>query len=397
MKKSNPTTAALEKVMKEFNSLGGARQNLNTQDIADLRKHAKFRTDLSLPKDELSEEQKVWKILYQTLDKQMGDMLGVEKKAETDHLEGEIENLNLIKKGLELKMKKDGGKDNGRAIFYIFLIGGFFLSWILIGSFWWALILGFISSVIGLIIGASIFESTYSQSYLGRYLDKLGRFTGSASLKKAANNMISKSVGLDELEKVDNDPGRITDLHKKLNDLFDKQSAYMSLPHSEDVEYKKNSDALHDEMLNPDKTNEEHIKTANIIINLADKITELSINPLRKVNDEIQQTLVELDKEIKKVKGEQKKAKLIEWFDATNDYYLNRRILSNYTISSVEWDRKIPENVIKHNGDIKAEMSSDMVVEMQKSTAQVKDAGDKGEKLNETRKKLANEVFGILE
>jgi Rad3-related DNA helicase len=209
--------------------------------------------------------------------------------------------------------------------------------------------------------------------------------------------MFSKGIGLDELEKADNDPSRIVDFHKKLNDLFDKQAAYMSLPHSEEVEYRKNSDALHEEMLNPDKTNEEHIKTANVIINLADKIRELSIDPLRKVNDEIKQTLVELDKEIKKVKGEQKKAKLVKWFDAINDYYLNRKILANYTISSVEWDRKIPESVIKNSGDITVKMSSDIAVEMAKSTAQVKEAGDKGEKLNEKRKKLANEVFGILE
>lgn len=209
--------------------------------------------------------------------------------------------------------------------------------------------------------------------------------------------MFSKGIGLDELEKADSDPGRIADLHKKLNELFDKQSAYMSLPHSEEVEYKKNSDALHEEMLNPDKTNEEHVKTANVIISLADKITELSISPLRKVNDEIQQVLVELDKEIKKVKGEQKKAKLSKWFDATNDYYLNRRILSNYTISSVEWDRKIPEAVIKNGGDITVPMSNGLAVEMQKSTEQAKEAGEKGEKLNEIRKKLSNDVFGILE
>ena len=115
------------------------------------------------------------------------------------------------------------------------------------------------------------------------------------------------------------------------------------------------------------------------------------------MNDEIQQILVELDKEIKKVKSEQKKIKLSKWFDATNDFYLNRRILANYTISNVEWDRKIPEAVIKNGGDITVKMSNDLVTEMQKSTQQAKEAGEKGEKLNETRKKLTNEVFGILE
>lgn len=398
MKKGNPTTVAVEKVMKEFNSLGGARQNLTTQDIAELRKHAKLRTDLSLPEDELSEEQKVWKILYNTLDQQLGKMLGADEKAKIDSLFQDIDNLTTVQKALELKMKRQGNKkDHGQLIFYTFLLVGFFLSWVLSGSFLWAVVIGLFSAFVGLLIGVTILESGDSQLRLGRYLDKLANLTGSKTLKKSASNLFSKGIGLDELEKVDNDPSRIVDLHKKLNELFDKQSTYMSLPHSEDVEYRKNSDALHEEMLNPDKTIEEHIKTANVIINLANKITELSIDPLRKVNDEIQQTLVELDKEIKKVKSEQKKTKLVKWFDATNDYYLNRKILSNYTISSVEWDRKIPESVIKNNGDITVKMSSDITVEMAKSTAQVKEAGDKGEKLNETRKNLAKEIFGILE
>ncbi len=398
MKKNNAIATALEKVMKEFNALGGARQNLTAQDIAELRKHAKLRTDLSLPEDELSEEQKVWKILYNTLDQQLGKMLGEDEKAKVDSLIQDMDNLTTVKKALELKMKRQGSnKDHGQLIFYTFLIVGFLLSWILTGSFLWAVVIGLFSAFLGLLIGATILESGDSQLRLGRYLDKLANLIGSKTLKKSASDMFSKGIGLDELEKADNDPSRIVDFHKKLNDLFDKQVAYMSLPHSEEVEYRKSSDALHEEMLNPDKTNEEHIKTANVIINLADKIRELSIDPLRKVNDEIQQTLVELDKEIKKVKGEQKKAKLVKWFDSINDYYLNRKILANYTISSVEWDRKIPEFVIKNSGDITVKMSSDIAVEMAKSTAQVKEAGDKGEKLNEKRKKLANEVFGILE
>jgi hypothetical protein len=355
-----------------------------------------LRTDLSLPEDELSEEQKAWKILFNTLDKSLEDMLGLEKKEEIDNMLQEMDNLKTIQKALELKMKRHGVKDNGRLILYIFLIVGFLLSWVLTGSFLWGVVLGLLAALIGLIIGASIFESSYSQSYLASYLDKLARWTGSASLRKSANNMRSKSYGLDELEKIDNDSDRIVVLHKKLNDLFNKQHAYMAVPFSEEATYRKNSDALHEKMLSPEKTNEEHIKTAQMIISIADKIIEISITPLRKVNDEIQQILVELDKEIKKATGEQKRARLSKWFDATNDFYLNRRIMANYTISSVEWDKKIPESVIKHNGDINAKMSSNFAVEMQKSSHQAKVAGEKDEKLNETRKKLADEAFGIL-
>ncbi len=397
MSKKTTNNTAVEKVMKEFNALGGARQNLTTQDIADLRKHAKLRTDLSLPEDELSDEQKVWKIIYTTLDENLEKMLGTKEKMNVDHLVQEMENLTTIQKALELKIKRHGDKDKGRFIFYLFLIAGFLLSWIFTNSFWWAVVLGLLAALIGLFIGSSIFESGYSQGRLGRYLLTLAKFTGSSALNRSGNQMLSKSVGLDELEKIDNDPNIIADLHKKLNELFDKQYAYMSLPHSKDVQYREKSDALHDEMLNPDKTNEEHIQTANIILKLADKITELSIGPLRKVNDEIQQTLAELNKEVKKVKGEQKKTKLMKWFNATNNLYLNRRVMANYTISSVEWDRKIPESIIKHNGDITVKMSSDLAVEMQRSTQMAKEAGDKDEKINNIRKKVANEIFGILE
>jgi hypothetical protein len=86
MKKSNTQLTAVKEVMKEFNTLKGAKQSFTTQDIVELRKYAQLRTDLSLPEDELTEEQKVWKMLYGTFDKSLEDMLSVEEKTKIDDL-----------------------------------------------------------------------------------------------------------------------------------------------------------------------------------------------------------------------------------------------------------------------------------------------------------------------
>jgi hypothetical protein len=394
--KTNTNFAPYKKAIEEFRDLTGARQKFSTNEIFDFRNYAKLRTNLKLPEDELSGEQKAWKIMYLSFDKQLEEMLGTEKKLEVDNLSHEVENLGEVQKALQLKIKRHGEKDNGILIFWVFLISGFLLSLLLTNNLFLAIVLGLCSSFVGLLVGATLFEMGSSQLMLGRFLNNVANFMGSKTLKKSASLIFSKGIGLNELEKEDIDPKKISDLNKQLNDLFDKQSFYMGVTHDENVGYTKKINTLHEEMLDPSKTNEEHMRIANQIIIVVDKIAELSIAPLRKVNDEIQQVLLEIDKEIKQVTGEQKRLKLSKWFKATKDFSVNRRTLANFTISSVEWDKYIPGKIIEDKGDITVPASSELVIEMQKSSAQAKDAGSKDEKINTLRKKLSNEIFGIF-
>jgi hypothetical protein len=150
-------------VLEEFTALTAGRKQLSVKELTDLRRYVKSKTDLSQKDDDLTDKQQVWKSVYYQLDAQLQEVLRVEQKTEVDMLEGKLESLSRLEKALELKLKKTGPKDHGKLVFYLFLIGGFILSWILTASFYLSLLVAAALSIVALLIGTPIMQSFFQQ------------------------------------------------------------------------------------------------------------------------------------------------------------------------------------------------------------------------------------------
>lgn len=64
----------------------GRGENMSMKEALDLLAHAAQRTNLTLPEDQLTDEQHIWKDLYKTLDASVAKHLDPETKAEVDSL-----------------------------------------------------------------------------------------------------------------------------------------------------------------------------------------------------------------------------------------------------------------------------------------------------------------------
>lgn len=91
----------------------GRGENMSMKEALDLLSHAAQRTNLTLPEDQLTDEQHIWKDLYKTLDGSIAKHLDPETKAEVDSLMKQREVLNHATHALSqldsLALKIEGG------------------------------------------------------------------------------------------------------------------------------------------------------------------------------------------------------------------------------------------------------------------------------------------------
>ena len=91
----------LDKARKEYESLIQGREFLTVRDAHEIRRYAKGRTRLDVDWEELTGEERGWRLFYYKLDEMLADMLGPEKKREMDLLEGKIEAGEAVAAALE--------------------------------------------------------------------------------------------------------------------------------------------------------------------------------------------------------------------------------------------------------------------------------------------------------
>jgi hypothetical protein len=91
-------------------------------------------------------------------------------------------------------------------------------------------------------------------------------------------------------------------------------------------------------MLDQTKSDAEHIEHANSIL----KVTQIHrthlVEPLHNLNQELDQLLTHLEKLAERMPNNAKRVKLKSWLTESKNLYLNRRVQSNYVLSSEEWE-----------------------------------------------------------
>jgi hypothetical protein len=72
VKKTKIDPKISKKVWDEFNSLVASRDELSAKEMISLRSYVKARTDLKVSEEKLTDEEKVWKTCYTTLNTTLG-------------------------------------------------------------------------------------------------------------------------------------------------------------------------------------------------------------------------------------------------------------------------------------------------------------------------------------
>jgi hypothetical protein len=86
----------LEKVTHEFGTLIAGRDNLSIQETHELQGYVKARTNLKKKDEELTNEERAWKTIYQTLDNAIGEKLGSDEKKNLDVLRDKMDQLQTF-------------------------------------------------------------------------------------------------------------------------------------------------------------------------------------------------------------------------------------------------------------------------------------------------------------
>ena len=87
---------ALIKVREEFRVLTAGKPNMDVADVIELREYIRKRTDLEKADENLTPEQKAWKLLFYSVDEELSKTLGKDEKIKLDSLRLQIKQLDLI-------------------------------------------------------------------------------------------------------------------------------------------------------------------------------------------------------------------------------------------------------------------------------------------------------------
>lgn len=86
----------LEKVIHEFETLIVGRDNLSVQETHELQGYVKARTNLKKKDEELTNEERAWKTIYQMLDNELGEKLDPDDKNNLDILRDKMDQLETF-------------------------------------------------------------------------------------------------------------------------------------------------------------------------------------------------------------------------------------------------------------------------------------------------------------
>ncbi|MBI5205787.1 MAG: hypothetical protein HZA11_12815 [Nitrospirae bacterium] len=87
---------ALIKVREEFHVLTAGNPDMNIKEAIELREYIRKRTDLEKADVDLSPEQKAWKILFHSMNKELSEKFGNKEKEKIDSALLEMAKLDLI-------------------------------------------------------------------------------------------------------------------------------------------------------------------------------------------------------------------------------------------------------------------------------------------------------------
>lgn len=92
---------ALIKVREEFNVLTAGKPDMNIKDAIELREYIRKRTDIEKADENLTPEQKAWKILFYSMDEELSKKFGKDEKDKIDSALLELTKLDLLSQNLD--------------------------------------------------------------------------------------------------------------------------------------------------------------------------------------------------------------------------------------------------------------------------------------------------------
>jgi hypothetical protein len=380
--------------MQEFSLLiAGREDNLTARETFALRHYAERRTDLNKPDSELSEDERVWRKLYLSLDKQLEKSLGDQLK-EIDVLRREHERWDEMKNAIEYNISQHGKGDNSGLLFFAgSCVVGFIVGYVWAGL-WWALILGLVFAVLALFIGAVVMESVFSGTFLSRYMGRLGRFFGSSSLQQAADRIYNRVVGLEEYYSREWSSKDFAAACKKLDEMFTTQVIYFQSPH--ESQYGARIDAASKLAATAEVPLEDRWAAAKEVLRLATIGQTQIIEPLWKLNEELGDKIRELELRVSHLAQNERREKLVEWFNATKQLYFSRTAFMNWMANVREWDIKMAQDILDSKDPSSIVYGPEFVGKMKNAATQAKQAQIYEEEFSVRRAQLKKELLGLL-
>jgi len=156
-------------------------------------------------------------------------------------------------------------------------------------------------------------------------------------------------------------------------------------------------------MLDKTLPDEKHKEYAHAVIEFADKYTNGPITTLKKVNDEIQDGLVQCEKALSVVPEQTDQdfipifENLKRWLSLSKELHLSRVMATNSIIMQVEFDKKLPTLVIENNGRADLRLSREESEKYKEGlatyTSWMAESFATNERIQSEREPLAKELF----
>ncbi len=193
-------------------------------------------------------------------------------------------------------------------------------------------------------------------------------------------------------------------LGARVEELFVQQLDRIAFHgNDEDNSYRVEERRLSALMLDKTVSNERHKEHAEAIIKLADRYKEGFIQPLQRLNDDIQRELVKCEQILRAVpeKSELHAKPLLEnvqrWLSLSKELHLARVMASKSIIMQVEVDKRIPTLIIENDGRADTTLSEEQSHQFQKDLAAyaglMKESFATNQRIQDEREPLVKKVF----
>ena len=175
-----------------------------------------------------------------------------------------------------------------------------------------------------------------------------------------------------------------------INELFNKQVEYVQTHFSDTSKYREKEESYGKLMVNPDQSNEDHLKYSNLILELSKTYRDELVEPLSKITNQLQEKILELEKQEQYFSIHPDNRELLDCF---KEEFFNNIVVVNHIKSSSDWDEAIPNSVIENNGKL-GTFPTSFAEQMAKTVALSREAGQKISVLEARRRGLTEKYVG---
>jgi hypothetical protein len=183
---------------------------------------------------------------------------------------------------------------------------------------------------------------------------------------------------------------------REINVLFDKQLEYFEI-HFKDSEYRKKEETYGKLMISKEKTKEERLKYAELILQLSKNYREQLVSPLSNLNEVLQVKIHELEHpDMKSLMDLDSAQEIKELYFIFRELYFNNIPIVNRIINGSEWDEMLPKSVIEDKDGEERQWPKTLIEYMAESTMLSTQAITKIPELDKKRKKLSEGVDLII-